>query len=94
MSGDRRGETTFYVPQEELLAGFLRKDFDRERAEAIVYALVDIAESMEKVYGTLLPELLAVLDRPSAEFKDKLWDIREEFRHVEYHIHDAELTDL
>jgi len=94
MSGDRGAEAAFHVPNEELLAGLLRQGFDRERADAIVHALVDIAESMEKLYGTLLPELIATLNRPSAEFKDKLWDLREEFRHVEYHLRDAKLTEL
>lgn len=59
-----------------------------------MHALVDIAESMEKLYGTLLPALVVALDQSSDEFKDKLWDLREEFRHVEYHLRDAKLTDL
>jgi hypothetical protein len=49
---------------------------------------------MEKIYRTLLPELMGALDQPSAAFKDKLWDIREEFRHVEYHLRDGKLTEL
>jgi hypothetical protein len=88
------GSALLHVPHEELLAGLVRQGIDHERAEAIVHALVDIGESMGKIYGTLLPELMAVLDLSSAEFKDKLWDIREEFRHVEYHLQDAQLTDL
>lgn len=94
MSRDQRDPATFRVPHEELLAGLLRQGFDRERADAIVHALVDIAESMEKLYGTLLPALMAALDEPNARFKDRLWDIREEFRHVEYHLQDAKLTEL
>lgn len=89
-----KGGGSFRVPQDELLAGLVRQGFDRERAEAIVHALVDIGESMENIYGALLPGMMAVLDRSNAEFKDKLWNIREEFRHVEYHIKDAKLDDL
>lgn len=63
-------------------------------AEAIVHALTDIAESVDTVYRELLPKLLATLDRPHPEFQDALWDIREEFRHVAYHMEDAKLTEL
>ncbi len=49
---------------------------------------------MEKLYGTLLPALMAAFDEPNAAFKDRLWDIREEFRHVGYHLEDAKLTEL
>lgn len=88
------GGVPLRVPREELLAGLLRQGFERERANAIVHALVDIGESMGKIYGALLPELMAALDQPSAVFKEKLWDIREEFRHIEYHLQDARLTEL
>jgi hypothetical protein len=46
------------------------------------------------VYQELLPKLLATRDRPHSEFLDALWDIREEFRHVAYHMDDAKLTEL
>lgn len=93
MSSDK-GDTPLRVSHEELLAGLLRQGFERERADAIVHALVDIGESIGKIYGALLPDLMAALDQPNAVFEDKLWDIREEFRHVEYHLHDGKLTEL
>jgi hypothetical protein len=93
MTNDRVGRAGG-VRSEELLAGLERQGLDRKEAEAVVHALVDVAESMEKIYRTLLPELMGVLDQPSAVFKDKLWDIREEFRHVEYHLRDGKLTEL
>jgi hypothetical protein len=77
-----------------LLVGLVRQGFERERAEAIVHALVDIAESMHKIYEELVPRLVQCVDEPADVFKDKLWDVREEFRHVEYHLKDAELVDL
>lgn len=79
---------------EDLLAGLLRQGFDRERADAVVHALVDIAESMERIYTKLLPDLMDGFDQPGDVFKEKLWDIREEFRHVEYHLNDGKLTEL
>jgi len=82
------------LPCDHLVAGLVQQGLGRERAEALVHALVDIRESMEKIYGTLLPKLIAVLDHSPDEFMDKLWDIREEFRHVDYHIHDSGITEL
>lgn len=93
MTESRIGEAN-RVRADELLAGLLRQGMDREQADAVVHALVDIGESMEKIYGTLLPELMRALDQPTAVFKDKLWDVREEFRHLEYHLQDAKLTEL
>ncbi|MBX5445349.1 hypothetical protein [Sphaerobacter sp.] len=64
-------------------------------ADALALALADIAESMETVYSQLVPRLLKAL---KAEQRDEvlnaLWDLREAFRHVDYHIHDAKLTEL
>ncbi|MEY4583067.1 MAG: hypothetical protein RL701_7770 [Pseudomonadota bacterium] len=77
-----------------LLAGLVRQGFESGRAEAIAHALMDIAESMNKIYEELVPRLVQSVDEPAEVFKDKLWDVREEFRHVEYHLKDAELVDL
>lgn len=63
-------------------------------AEAAVYALVEIAESIEKVYCRLIPDILSHSDAPGDALKEKLWDVREEFRHIDYHIHDGRLTEL
>lgn len=79
---------------EKLLEGLQRQGFDRERADAVVHALVDIEESTRKIYVDLLPELVRSLAESSDAFKDKLWDIREEFRHIAYHLQDAKLADL
>ena len=66
---------------------------DRDH-EAIVHALTDIAASVEKVYGELLPKLLNEPDMATEALQDTLWDMREEFRHIQYHIDDGKLTDL
>ena len=65
-----------------------------ERAEALVHALVDIGESISKIYGEQLPALLACRPGDAEAIQDKLWDLREEFRHVDYHIHDADFLTL
>ena len=62
--------------------------------EAIVHALTDIAASVEKVYGEMLPVLLSDPTVATEALQDTLWDIREEFRHIQYHIDDGALTDL
>lgn len=80
--------------QGELMSGLSSQGFTHEQAESFVHALVDILESVGKIYDTMLPELLDTMDQPSEVFKDKLWDIREEFRHIDYHLRDANLTDL
>lgn len=63
-------------------------------AEAVAYALLDIAGSARRVYSDVIP---TILDEPNASLehlKDRIWDIREEFRHIAYHIRDGKLTDL
>jgi hypothetical protein len=71
-----------------------RRILSDDRAGTVAHGLLDIAESITRVYSELVPK---ILDEPDAEeelLKEHLWDIREEFRHVDYHIHDGELTDL
>lgn len=63
-------------------------------AEAVAYALLDIAGSMRRVYLEVIP---AILDKPGAsldQLKDRVWDIREEFHHIAYHTRDGKLTEL
>ena len=66
----------------------------KEEAEAIAHAMTDIAESIREVYVTLLPGILAGTATGENDSKSLLWDIREAFRHIDYHIHDANLIDL
>ncbi len=66
----------------------------QEDAAAVVYALVEIAESVEMVYGKLLPKILNESNAGQTSIKEQIWDLREEFRHIDYHIHDGRLTEL
>lgn len=68
--------------------------FSRERAEALVHAMVDIAESMNKVYGETLPRLLSDPNASPDVLQDRVWELREEFRHIDYHVHDSGVLEL
>jgi hypothetical protein len=69
------------------------KNINEEKNEAIVHALVDIQESFEKIYLNIIPQLSAgEISEDLAQ--DLLWDIREELRHIDYHIHDTDLLEL
>ncbi len=76
------------------LVAFLRKGelLDPARAEAVAHALVDIAEALFEIYGEIAPHLLEAHNLEA--FRDALLDLSEAFRHIDYHIHDAGLTDL
>jgi len=73
------------------LAG--NKRLTPEETESLVYALKDISESIIKVYEEIIPRLI---NEESNEdmIKSVLWSLREEFRHIEYHIRDGNLQDL
>lgn len=74
----------------EILA--LHKVLNPEEAEALVYGLMEIAESVNKIYSQIIPEILSTQNNDA--LKDKVWDLREEFRHIQYHIDDGRLKDL
>lgn len=78
----------------DLLSALQRHGLERNRAEAVVHAIVDIDESVRRVAESLVPRLIEAAGAKDEEFKERLWDIREEFRHVEYHLRDAGLVDL
>ncbi len=72
----------------------LKKDtiFDKEKLDAFVHSLADIKESTDKIYNKYVPKLLE--NKSSEELEEIIWDIREEFRHIDYHIKDADLLDI
>jgi hypothetical protein len=66
-----------------------------EQRASMLYALSEIAESMEKISLQMIPRLASMeAESDVSAVKDALWDIREEFRHVQYHIDDGQLKDL
>lgn len=64
--------------------------FSKKDLEAYIHALIDIRESFNKI-----TELLSDIDdnKNKEEVLDIIWGIREEFRHMDYHIKDAKLTE-
>jgi len=68
------------------------KIFAQKELDAYVHALVDINESLTKIYTECVNNILSNGDNKDAII-NAIWDIREEFRHITYHIDDAKLTD-
>jgi RNA-binding protein YlmH len=68
------------------------KIFQNEELDAYVHALVDIKEGIEKIINIHISDILNNAQNKEI-VKDKLGDIREEFRHIQYHIDDAKLTE-
>jgi len=66
--------------------------FKSEELDAYVHALVDINDSIVKIYGEYLNNILTNPENKDA-IVNAIWDIREEFRHILYHINDASLTE-
>ncbi len=70
------------------------KTVEKEQADTIVHALVDIAGSIEKIYSTILPKIMSEVPQNKDNLLENLWDLGEEFRHIEYHIQDARFTEF
>jgi hypothetical protein len=70
-----------------------KKIMPSEKAEAWCYAMHDIEESILKIKNKILPHLLSPECDDPEKFQQEIWSIREEFRHVQYHINDGKLTD-
>ncbi len=66
----------------------------QEEIEKFVYGLLHVAESIDKIYGELIPRVLSESGAPPEVLEDRVFDLRSEFDHVDYHIHDGELTLL
>lgn len=66
--------------------------FKKEKLDSFIHSLVDIKASIDEIYNVYIPILLKNNSRELLE--ETIWDIREEFRHINYHIEDANLTDI
>ena len=79
--------------QGELFKILLEKTkISAEDADRLSHSLTDISESFDKIYNQIIPK---IINETNKELTVELfWDIREQFRHIDYHIKDAELTEL
>lgn len=66
--------------------------FKDEELDAYVHALVDINDSINKIYSKYVNDILVNSENKEAII-NAIWAIREEFRHISYHIDDANLTE-
>jgi predicted nucleic acid-binding Zn-ribbon protein len=69
------------------------KKIGKEENEALIHALVDIQDSFENIYNQILPKLTEE-KLTEDEVRDLLWDVREEFRHIKYHIQDSNILEI
>ena len=65
---------------------------DDDNADRLSNSLVDISKSLNKIYADLLPNIYELEKRE--EIVHLLWDLKDEFRHIDYHIKDASLDEL
>ena len=70
-----------------------RRRIDVEQQDALGLALLDIALSFHRVYDELLPQIMDSGTRSDEELDDLLFEMRSDFRHIEYHIKDARLDE-
>ncbi|NQY42021.1 MAG: hypothetical protein HRT87_01585 [Legionellales bacterium] len=61
---------------------------NESQADTLSHSLLDIEESFNKVFSTLIPKISKSSN--SDEIYDALLDIGEEFRHIIYHIKDPD----
>ena len=73
----------------KLMAFLAEAGRSQENAEAWAHALFDLQESMDRVFEKLVPEALTN-DEQGRVKREVLGDIREEFRHIEYHMRDVD----
>lgn len=77
---------------DRLLYEVLKKHhiFEQEDLEAYIHAIIDIRASIVKINEFLL-DVDDKIDKE--EVKEIIWSVREEFRHIDYHLKDANLTE-
>ena len=93
----RNGMDTIKQEERQVLMDLLTRNelFQQQAAEALVHALVDIKDSINKVYDHVLPRIIhKQKSLTNEQLLEELWEIREQFRHIEYHINDSHITDI
>lgn len=65
-----------------------------DHMESLYHALIDISISVQRLYTDIIPRLVNIQELTDEVLYDTLFEFRGEFRHIDYHIHDAELDAL
>ncbi len=89
MSGVLQTESSFRGLVQRLKVCPVMLHYGHEEPETLAHALSDIEESARKLLDEQIPRLLD----PKVEggdLQDLLFDIREECRHILYHLHDPQ----
>ena len=75
--------------RQRLAACTMVNQYGPDEAGALVHAFTDLEESMRVFLDEQLPKLTDPITQGEA-LEEMLMDIREEFRHILYHLHDPE----
>lgn len=79
--------------RERLAACPMVNQYGVDEAGTLVHAFTDLEESMRTFLNEQLPKLTDPAFK-GEQLEELLMDIREEFRHIAYHIHDPEFFRL
>ena len=64
----------------------------KEEAGVFAVAFSEIRDETEKLFGNLLPRLMAAL-KDSGDVKDIAWDVQESCSHIHHHAKECKLPD-
>jgi hypothetical protein len=85
--------SNFKKKHKELYTILEQKNYrEKEELDSYVHALLDIEESIDKIFNVHIKSIIEH-GNDSEIIQDKIWDIREEFRHIYYHINDGKLME-
>lgn len=87
---------TFRKEEEKNLFKMLidKKLLKKNNVESFVYALCEISESIEEIYGKIIPEILNYEKKTNDQLEGLISDLKTEFSHILYHIEDGKLYGL
>lgn len=71
-----------------------RELMTKDAAEASIYALHDIAESIEEIYKDIIPKIIENRDNSKEYLNELILELKNEISHILYHIEDAKLYGL
>ncbi len=80
-----------YLLLENLLKN--HTSMSEEEIESVLFGLVEISESLLKIYLNIIPSIIENKDINKDELEDLLCELRTQFRHIEYHINDGKLSN-